>query len=140
MAAKIAAATADQWLDFHRSGRSQERRRSRGRGQVVSLTGDVALLGRPLDVGGGLDHGDVQVLAVAAAVAVHLGDPHGGRVLDGAARLPPPLLHRHRAHRRRRRRRRLRARTGVCLALLSTTTELRNGAPSRGSRVADSPF
>lgn len=55
----------------------------------------MALLGRLLYVGGGLDHGDVEVLALAAATAVHLGDPHGGGVLDGAARLPPPLLHRH---------------------------------------------
>lgn len=78
----------------------------RGKRRVVSLTGDVALLGRPLDVGGGLDHGDVEVLALAAAAAaVHLGDPHGGGVLDGAARLPPPLPHRHRAHWWRRRRR-----------------------------------
>ena len=68
---------------------------------ISNLTGEVALLGRSLDVGGGLDHGDVEVLALAAA-AVHLGEPHGGRVLDGAARLAPVLVHRRRAHRRRR--------------------------------------
>ena len=54
----------------------------------LNLTGEVALLGRSLDVGGGLDHGHVEVLALAAA-AVHLGEPHGGGVLDGAARLAP---------------------------------------------------
>ena len=68
---------------------------------ISNLTGEVALLGRSLDVGGGLDHGDVEVLALAAA-AVHLGEPHGGRVLDGATRLAPVLVHRRRAHRRRR--------------------------------------
>ena len=66
----------------------------------LNLTGEVALLGRSLDVGGGLDHGHVEVLALAAA-AVHLGEPHGGGVLDGAARLAPALVHRRRAHRRR---------------------------------------
>lgn len=114
MAAKIAAENPADWLE----NSPETRDRKRERGQVVSLTGDVALLGRSLDVGSGLDHGDVEVLALAAAAAVHLGEPHGGGVLDGAARLPPPLLHRHRAHRRRR----LYRRAGrLRRSLLSTT-------------------
>lgn len=71
------------------------------RARIFNLTGEVALLGRSLDVGGGLDHGDVEVLALTAVAAVHLGEPHGGGVLDGAARLAPALVHRRRAHRRR---------------------------------------
>lgn len=71
------------------------------RARIFDLTGEVALLGRSLDVGCGLDHGDVEVLAVAAVAAVHLGEPYSGGVLDGAARLAPALVHR-RAHPRRR--------------------------------------
>lgn len=96
----------------------------------VNLTGEVALLGRSLDVGGGLDHGDVELLAVAAGAPVHLGEPHGGGVLDGAARLAPALVHRSRAHRHRRPRRRLDAR----LALSSKSSR------GRGLRVARFSF
>ena len=36
----------------------------------LNLTGEVALLGRSLDVGGGLDHRDVEVLALAAVAGI----------------------------------------------------------------------
>jgi hypothetical protein len=100
----------------------------------LNLTGEVALLGRSLDVGGGLDHGDVEVLALAAA-AVHLGEPHGGGVLDGAARLAPALVHRRRAHRRRPRRRP--ARSSLCCPFAPQVVAV---AAGRGSRVAGFSF
>ncbi|TKW22980.2 hypothetical protein SEVIR_4G255701v4 [Setaria viridis] len=65
VAAKIAAGTASTWSEQWRS--------------MVARGGEVALLGRSLDVGGGLDHGDVEVLALAAAVTESLMAPHALR-------------------------------------------------------------
>jgi hypothetical protein len=91
VAAKIAGTTSKRLV----GGFSQER--SEGVSDDANLTGEVAFLGRALDVSGGLDHRDVEVLVLPAA-AVHLDQPDRGGVLDGAVRLAPALVHRCCAH------------------------------------------
>lgn len=103
-------------MDWAAEARRKKRRRRR-------RTGEVALLGRALDVVGGLDDGDVEVLGVRP------GEAHGGGVLDRAARLAPALLHRRRAHRLLLRRRRRSAGASACWSSSSSP-------PRRGRVVA----